>query len=86
MSKTAGGIGVAVSNIRAKGSYIRGANGYSNGLVPLLRNFNETARYVDQGGGKRKGSFARLWSPGMLAFSPSWSSGRTMERRSANEE
>merc|ERR1712127_186388 len=57
ISKSAGGIGVAVSNIRAKGSYIRGTNGHGNGLVPMLRNFNETARYVDQGGGKRKGSF-----------------------------
>ena len=54
----AGGIGVAISNVRAGGSYIRGTNGHSNGLVPMLRNFNETARYVDQGGGKRKGSFA----------------------------
>merc|ERR1711972_385275 len=63
ISKSAGGIGVAVSNVRAKGSYIRGTNGYSNGLVPMLRNFNETARYVDQGGGKRKGSFAMHLEP-----------------------
>jgi len=63
ISKCAGGIGVAVSNIRAGGSYIRGTNGYSNGLVPMLRNFNETARYVDQGGGKRKGSFAMYLEP-----------------------
>merc|ERR1712190_614987 len=63
ISKNAGGIGVAISNIRAKGSYIRGTNGHSNGLVPLLRNFNETARYVDQGGGKRKGSFAMYLEP-----------------------
>jgi len=63
ISKSAGGIGVAVSNIRAKGSYIRGTNGYSNGLVPMLRNFNEAARYVDQGGGKRKGSFAMYLEP-----------------------
>jgi len=63
ISKSAGGIGVAISNIRAKGSYIRGTNGYSNGLVPMLRNFNETARYVDQGGGKRKGSFAMYLEP-----------------------
>merc|ERR1712194_279041 len=63
ISKCAGGIGVAVSNVRAKGSYIRGTNGYSNGLVPMLRNFNETARYVDQGGGKRKGSFAMYLEP-----------------------
>jgi len=63
ISKSAGGIGVAVSNIRAKGGYIRGTNGHSNGLVPMLRNFNETARYVDQGGGKRKGSFAMYLEP-----------------------
>merc|ERR1719192_1587578 len=63
ISKSAGGIGVALSNVRAKGSYIRGTNGHSNGLVPLLRNFNETARYVDQGGGKRKGSFAIYLEP-----------------------
>merc|ERR1712176_515246 len=63
ISKCAGGIGVAVSNIRAGGSYIRGTNGYSNGLVPMLRNFNECARYVDQGGGKRKGAFAMYLEP-----------------------
>merc|ERR1719258_108611 len=63
ISKQAGGIGVAISNIRAKGSYIRSTNGYSNGLVPMLKNFNETARYVDQGGGKRKGSFAMYLEP-----------------------
>eukprot|EP00933_Yihiella_yeosuensis_P025531 TRINITY_DN197_c0_g1_i2.p1 TRINITY_DN197_c0_g1~~TRINITY_DN197_c0_g1_i2.p1 ORF type:complete len:832 (-),score=223.49 TRINITY_DN197_c0_g1_i2:505-2934(-) len=63
ISKSAGGIGVAISNVRAGGSYIRGTNGYSNGLVPMLRNFNETARYVDQGGGKRKGSFAMYLEP-----------------------
>ena len=58
ISKCAGGIGLAVSNIRFTGSYIRGTNGTSNGLLPMLRVFNETARYVDQGGGKRKGAFA----------------------------
>mgnify|MGYP002803533650 FL=1 len=63
ISKSAGGIGVAVSNIRASGSYIRGTNGWSNGLVPMLRNFNETARYVDQGGGKRKGALAVYLEP-----------------------
>jgi len=63
ISKSAGGIGVSISAIRAKGSYVRGTNGYSNGLVPLLRQFNETARYVDQGGGKRKGSFAMYLEP-----------------------
>jgi ribonucleoside-diphosphate reductase alpha subunit len=63
ISKCAGGIGVAISNIRASGGYIRGTNGYSNGIVPMLRNFNETARYVDQGGGKRKGSFAMYLEP-----------------------
>ncbi|CAJ1358594.1 unnamed protein product [Effrenium voratum] len=63
ISKSAGGIGVAISNVRASGAYIRGTNGKSNGLVPMLRNFNETARYVDQGGGKRKGSFAMYLEP-----------------------
>jgi len=63
ISKDAGGIGVAISNVRASGSYIRGTNGHSNGIVPMLRNFNETARYVDQGGGKRKGSFAMYLEP-----------------------
>merc|ERR1719389_1138094 len=63
ISKRAGGIGVAISNIRATGSYVRGTNGYSNGLVPMLRVFNDTARYVDQGGGKRKGSFAVYLEP-----------------------
>jgi len=55
ISKSAGGIGVSIHNIRATGSYIRGTNGTSNGIVPMLRVFNDTARYVDQGGGKRKG-------------------------------
>lgn len=56
ISKSAGGIGVSIHNIRATGSYIRGTNGTSNGIVPMLRVFNDTARYVDQGGGKRKGN------------------------------
>lgn len=55
ISKSAGGIGVSVHNIRGTGSYIRGTNGTSNGIIPMLRVFNDTARYVDQGGGKRKG-------------------------------
>lgn len=55
ISKSAGGIGISVHNIRATGSYIRGTNGTSNGIVPMLRVYNDTARYVDQGGGKRKG-------------------------------
>merc|ERR1719454_510027 len=63
ISKSAGGIGLAVSEIRATGSYIAGTNGHSNGLVPMLRVFNSTARYVDQGGGKRKGSFAMYIEP-----------------------
>eukprot|EP00921_Rhytidocystis_pertsovi_P008294 GHVQ01013604.1.p1 GENE.GHVQ01013604.1~~GHVQ01013604.1.p1 ORF type:complete len:344 (+),score=38.22 GHVQ01013604.1:25-1056(+) len=63
ISKTAGGIGVATHCIRATGSYIRGTNGRSNGLVPMLRVFNDTARYVDQGGGKRKGSMAIYIEP-----------------------
>ena len=63
ISKCAGGIGLSVSCIRAKGSYIAGTNGISNGLVPMLRVFDVTARYVDQGGGKRKGSFAMYIEP-----------------------
>lgn len=63
ISQSAGGIGVAIHNVRAKGSYIRGTNGTSNGVVPMLRVFNDTARYVDQGGGKRKGSFAMYLEP-----------------------
>ncbi|KNA10349.1 hypothetical protein SOVF_145170 [Spinacia oleracea] len=63
ISKSAGGIGVSVHNIRATGSYIRGTNGTSNGIVPMLRVFNDTARYVDQGGGKRKGAFAIYLEP-----------------------
>lgn len=63
ISKNAGGIGIAISNIRASGSYIRGTNGTSNGLVPMLRVFNDAARYVDQGGGKRKGAFAVYLEP-----------------------
>ena len=63
ISKSAGGIGLSISNIRAKGSYIRGTNGFSNGIVPMLRVFDSTARYVDQGGGKRKGSFAIYLEP-----------------------
>jgi ribonucleoside-diphosphate reductase alpha chain len=63
ISKSAGGIGVAVTNIRAKGSYIKGTGGTSNGLVPMLRVYDNTARYVDQGGGKRKGAFAVYLEP-----------------------
>ena len=63
ISKYAGGIGMSISNIRASQSYIRGTNGTSNGIVPMLRVFNNTARYVDQGGGKRKGSIAAYIEP-----------------------
>lgn len=63
ISQNAGGIGLAIHDIRAKGSYIKGTNGTSNGIVPMLRVFNDTARYVDQGGGKRKGSFAIYVEP-----------------------
>ncbi len=63
ISKYAGGIGLHVHNVRARGSLIRGTNGQSNGLVPMLRVFNNTARYVDQGGGKRNGSFAVYLEP-----------------------
>jgi len=63
ISQSAGGIGLSIHNVRATGSYIRGTNGTSNGVVPMLRVFNDTARYVDQGGGKRKGSFAVYLEP-----------------------
>ena len=63
ISQSAGGIGLAIHNIRATGSYIKGTNGTSNGIVPMLRVYNDTARYVDQGGGKRKGSFAMYVEP-----------------------
>lgn len=71
ISKYAGGIGLSVTNIRSEESYIAGTNGQSNGLVPMLKVFNDTARYVDQGGGKRKGSFAiylEPWHPDILHF------------------
>lgn len=63
ISQSAGGIGLSIHNVRATGSYIKGTNGTSNGIVPMLRVFNDTARYVDQGGGKRKGSFAIYLEP-----------------------
>jgi len=71
ISKYAGGIGMSLSNVRASSSYIRGTNGTSNGIVPMLRVFNNTARYVDQGGGKRKGSIAAYlepWHADVFAF------------------
>src|SRR6267154_3926707 len=63
ISQSAGGIGLSIHNVRAKGSYISGTNGTSNGIIPMLRVFNDTARYVDQGGGKRKGAFAIYLEP-----------------------
>jgi ribonucleotide reductase alpha subunit len=63
ISQSAGGIGISVHNIRAKGSYIKGTGGTSNGIIPMLKVFNDTARYVDQGGGKRKGAFAVYLEP-----------------------
>lgn len=63
ISQSAGGIGLSIHNVRATGAYIKGTNGNSNGIVPMLRNFDMTARYVDQGGGKRKGSFAIYLEP-----------------------
>lgn len=63
ISQSAGGIGLSIHNVRATGSYIGGTNGTSNGIVPMLRVYNDTARYVDQGGGKRKGSFAIYIEP-----------------------
>jgi ribonucleoside-diphosphate reductase alpha chain len=71
ISQSAGGIGLAIHNIRATGSYIGGTNGTSNGIIPMLRVFNDTARYVDQGGGKRKGAFAvylEPWHPDIFEF------------------
>lgn len=63
ISQSAGGIGLSIHKVRATGSYIAGTNGTSNGIVPMLRVFNDTARYVDQGGGKRKGAFAIYLEP-----------------------
>ncbi|MBK7231620.1 MAG: ribonucleoside-diphosphate reductase subunit alpha [Saprospiraceae bacterium] len=63
ISQSAGGIGISVHNVRAKGSYIKGTGGTSNGIIPMLKVFNDTARYVDQGGGKRKGAFAVYIEP-----------------------
>ena len=63
ISQSAGGIGLSIHNVRGTGSYIKGTNGVSNGIIPMLRNFDMTARYVDQGGGKRKGSFAIYLEP-----------------------
>ncbi len=63
ISQSAGGIGLSIHDVRATGTYIKGTNGTSNGIVPMLRVFNDTARYVDQGGGKRKGSFAIYMEP-----------------------
>src|SRR6195952_395984 len=71
ISQSAGGIGLAIHNIRATGSYIGETNGTSNGIIPMLRVFNDTARYVDQGGGKRKGAFAiylEPWHADIFAF------------------
>jgi len=71
ISKSAGGIGVSVSNVRSRGAAIRGTNGRSNGLVPMLRCFNDAARYVDQGGGRRKGGVAvylEPWHPDVFEF------------------
>ncbi|SEA39939.1 ribonucleoside-diphosphate reductase subunit alpha [Bizionia paragorgiae] len=71
ISQSAGGIGLSIHNVRATGSYIAGTNGTSNGIVPMLKVFNDTARYVDQGGGKRKGSFAMYiepWHADIMSF------------------
>lgn len=71
ISQSAGGIGLSIHNIRATGTYISGTNGTSNGVIPMLQVFNDTARYVDQGGGKRKGAFAMYlepWHPDVFEF------------------
>jgi ribonucleoside-diphosphate reductase alpha chain len=82
ISKYAGGIGLSIHNIRASGSFIRGTNGTSNGIVPMLRVFNNTARYCDQGGGKRKGSFAIYLEP-WHADIESW---LELKKNNGNEE
>ena len=69
ISKSAGGIGLSIHQIRSKGSYIKGTNGHSNGLVPMLRVFNDTARYVDQGGGKEKEVSQFILNPGTRIYS-----------------
>jgi ribonucleoside-diphosphate reductase alpha chain len=63
ISQSAGGIGLSIHDVRAQGSYIKGTGGSSNGIIPMLKVFNDTARYVDQGGGKRKGAFAIYLEP-----------------------
>ncbi len=63
ISQSAGGIGLSIHNVRAQGSYIKGTGGTSNGIIPMLKVYNDTARYVDQGGGKRKGAFAVYLEP-----------------------
>lgn len=63
ISQSAGGIGLSIHNVRAKGSYIKGTGGTSNGIIPMMKVYNDTARYVDQGGGKRKGAFAAYLEP-----------------------
>jgi ribonucleoside-diphosphate reductase alpha chain len=72
ISQSAGGIGLSVHNIRAKGSYIKGTGGTSNGIVPMLRNFDMTARYVDQGGGNARAVLQSTLNPGMQTYSISW--------------
>ena len=76
ISKWAGGIGVHIHNIRSEGSHICGTNGTSNGIVPMLRVFNDTARYVDHGGGKRNASFAIYFIGAKLLIASLWTSGR----------
>ena len=78
ISKWAGGIGLHIHNIRAKGTSIIGTNGTSNGLVPMLRVFNNTARYVDQGGGKRREVSQFIWNHGMQTLKIFWNSVKIM--------
>ncbi len=81
ISQSAGGIGLSIHNLRATGSYIKGTNGTSNGIVPMLRVFNDTARYVDQGGGNAKGLLRYTSSPGMRTFSISLNSRKTTVKK-----
>ena len=78
ISKYSGGIGLHVHNIRSNHSFINGTNGYSNGIVPMLRVFNDTARYIDQGGGKRNGHLLSIWNHGILIL---WIPGTQKESR-----
>jgi ribonucleoside-diphosphate reductase alpha chain len=81
ISQSAGGIGLAIHGIRATGSYIGGINGTSNGIIPMLRVFNDTARYVDQGGASAKALLPSTWNHGMQTYLRSLTFARTMVKK-----